>query len=346
MDRAQLTNILKYEAREIGFDLVGVCAATAPPRIGQFRRWLAAGHTGPMGYLTRRVAAYEHPCHVLDGVQSLVMLGMAYRTVEPQPPGEGEGRISRYAWGLDYHDLVRQRLRLLATRHRQLARTPGLAAWSIPPRSWSGNSPSWRAWGGSARNTLLIHPRLGSWLFLAALLTTKPLVYDRPVPDGRCGACRACLDACPTGALVEPYCLDARRCISCLSIEQPGAIAPEWRAAMGDRVFGCDACQEVCPWNRAAADADPRPVAAEGLGPLPGMNPLGLVELLDLDNERCGTRFARTPLWRAKRRGLVRNAAIALGNRPHAPAVRARAIARRRRSSRAGSLPPWALGRY
>ena len=340
MDAAGLTAAMKDEARRLGFDLVGVCAATAPPRIDYFRRWLAAGHAGQMGYLAERAAAYEHPRHVLEGVQSLVMLGMAYRTVEPQPSGEGEGRVSRYAWGLDYHGLVRQRLRLLAAHHRRLAPHAQVRGVVDTAPLLEREFAQLAGLGWIGKNTLLLNRRLGSWLFLASLLTTEPLVYDRPEAEGYCGSCRACLDACPTGALVDAHSLNARRCISYLTIELSGPIPPELRGAMGDRLFGCDVCQEVCPWNRGAPGTNGTSVAAvEGLGPQAGMNPVGLQGLLCLDETACRERFRDTAVWRAKRRGLLRNAAIVLGNRPHQAAIPTLTRRTQRRGAgRAGGL--------
>jgi epoxyqueuosine reductase len=341
MDTAGLTTALRDEARRVGFDLVGVCAAVAPPRIGYFRRWLADGHAGQMRYLAKRAAAYEHPRHCLEGVQSIIMLAVAYRTIEPRLPGDGEGRVSRYAWGLDYHDLVRQRLRLLAEHHRRLtphAKVRGVVD-TAPLLEREFAQLAGLGWIG--KNTLLLNRRLGSWLFLAALLTTEPLQYDPPEAEGYCGSCRACLDACPTGALVDAHCLDARKCISYLTIELSGSTPRELREATGDWLFGCDACQEVCPWNRRAPVA-----AAQGLQPLPGMNPVELAGLFTLDDEALAERFRATPLWRTKRGGLLRNAAIVLGNRPDEAAIPALVQGLTDAEPVVRAACAWALGRY
>jgi epoxyqueuosine reductase len=158
---------------------------------------------------------------------------------------------------------------------------------------------------------LLLNREMGSWFFLAALLIDQPLEYDAPFAADHCGSCRACLDACPTGALVEPYRLDARRCISYLTIELRESMPRDLRGGVGEWIFGCDLCQEVCPWNRRAGVA-----TEESFRPLAAMNPVDLAELFHLDDERFRTRFRHTPLWRARRRGLLRNAAIVLGSRP------------------------------
>jgi epoxyqueuosine reductase len=309
MTPSELTAALKQEAGRLGFALAGVCPAVAPPGIERFRRWLADGFAGEMHYLADRAAAYEHPRHVLGGVQSILMLGTTYRTVEPAEPNPGQGRVSRYAWGTDYHDLIHERLKRLAEFHRRLA--PGAAVRGVVDTAplLEREFAQLAGLGWMGKNTLLLNRRHGSWLFLAALLTSEPLVPDAPSERGYCGECRRCLDACPTGALVEPYRLDARRCISYLTIELRNHVPEEFRPAIGDRLFGCDACQEVCPFNGRA------PCAVEpALRPGEGMNPIDLPPLFELDDETFRRRFRHTPLWRAKRRGILRNAAIVLGN--------------------------------
>jgi epoxyqueuosine reductase len=172
--------------------------------------------------------------------------------------------------------------------------------------------------GWVGKNTLLLNRRWGSYFFLAALLTDVPLTVDPPQAKGYCGTCRACLDACPTGAFARPYVLDARRCISYLTIEHRGDIDPALASQMGDWMFGCDICQEVCPWNRRAL------VSAEAIpSPMDSLAPADLVELLQLDDEGFRARYRRTPLWRAKRRGVLRNACLVLGNQRHRPAAAA-----------------------
>lgn len=311
-----LTHALKQESLRLGFDLAGACRAVSPPRIERFRQWLAAGYAGQMRYLADRLHAYEHPRHVLDGVQSILMLGANYRTVEPCQTSAGEGRVSRYAWGADYHDLIHARLRSLAEFHRRL--TPRATVRGVvdtaPLLEKEFAQAAGLGWIG--KNTLLLNRQFGSWLFLAALLTSEQLEYDEPFDRNLCGSCRACLNACPTAALVDAYQLDARKCISYLTIELRSPPPYELRRSMGDRLFGCDICQEVCPWNRQG------PVTAEkAFQPTPGMNPVELAELFALDDDALRQRFRRKPLWRSKRRGLLRNAAIVLGNRPQKAAL-------------------------
>lgn len=338
---SSLTTALKEEAVRVGFDLVGAAAAVAPPGIDRFDRWLAAGYAGQMRYLPDRLDAYRHPRHVLDDVKSILMLAVNYRTVEPAPAGSGQGRISRYAWGGDYHDLVRGRLHKLADFHRRLrpkARVRGVVDTApLPERRFAQLA----GLGWIGKNTLLVNRQLGSWLFLAALLTTEELTYDGPCEVAHCGSCRACLDACPTGALVEPYQLDARRCISYLTIELGELPDADARRRHGAHLFGCDICQEVCPWNAQT----PR-CSKEVFRPAPGTNPVELAALFDLDEAAFRRRFRHTPLWRAKRGGILRNAAMVLATRPD-PAARSallRGLEDPQPLVRAACA--WALGRY
>ena len=315
-DPAVLAADVKAEARRLGFSLVGVCPAIEPTGFPRLVEWLEAGHAGEMQWIGDRLAAYCHPQHVLDGVRSLVMLAMPYRTVEPHAAAAGQGRVSRYAWGVDYHDLVRERLHTLADYLR--GRAGGCQARGVVDTAplLEREFAQLAGLGWIGKNTLLLNREAGSWFFLAALLTDAELAVDAPFAADHCGTCRACLDACPTGAFTAPYVLDSRRCLSYLTIELAGPVPGELRAGVGDWLFGCDICQEVCPWNnRTPADG-----AREFL-PTDEANPVELAPLFELDDEAFRRRFRRTPLWRARRRGLLRNAALVLGNRPVAAAL-------------------------
>jgi epoxyqueuosine reductase len=316
-----LTARLKEEARRLGFDLVGAAAAVEPPGLGRFRQWLADGFAGQMGYLAARAAAYEHPAGVLPGARSLLMLASGYRTVEPMSAGAPQGSVARYAWGQDYHDVVRRRLRTLAEFHRRLV--PGAAVRGVVDTAplLERDFARLAGLGWIGKNTLLIHRQLGSWLTLAALLTSETLVYDEPAKS-HCGTCRRCLDACPTGALVEPYRLDARRCLAYLTIESRESLPEEFRGPLGSRLFGCDACQEVCPWNGRASET-----REAAFAPREGMNPVDLIELIALDEAAFDRRFRGTALMRAGRRGLLCRAALLLG---HSGTAEARAALVRR----------------
>jgi len=342
MDAVELTNELKRLASELGFSLCGVCPAVVPAGAARLDEWLAAGYAGQMHYLADRREAYGDPNRVLDGVRSVVMLAMNYRTVEPAAPREGAGRVSRYAWGeADYHDLIRERLNALveflqtcepAAAARGVVDTAPLLEREFAELAGLG-------WVG--KNTLLINRHEGSWFFLAALLTDIELAYDTSRETDHCGTCRACLDACPTDAFPQPYVLDASRCISYLTIELREAVPHELREGMGDWLFGCDVCQEVCPWNSRT----PLSRQAE-FAPSEGSDPMDVIALFDLDEAAFRERFRQTPLWRPRRRGLLRNAAIVLGNRPTPAAVPALVRGLNDGEPLVRGACAWALGQY
>ena len=305
-----LTDLLKQEAKRLGFDLVGATPAVTPEGFQRFEQWIEAGYAGEMHYLADRRDAYRHPRHVLDGVRGVLMLGTNYRTDDPAKHARGQGRVSRYAWGTrDYHDVIHDRLRRLRRFLEDIV--PGAAVRGVVDTAplLEREFAQLAGLGWIGKNTLLLNRQVGSWVFLAALLTDQELAYDSPHVADHCGTCRACLDACPTGAFPQPYVLDATRCISYLTIELRGMATPERREEIGDWLFGCDVCQDVCPWNRRAPHS-----SEPSFAPAPAANPIELAELFDLSDEQFRDRFRRTPLWRAKRRGILRNAAFVLGN--------------------------------
>jgi epoxyqueuosine reductase len=268
------------------------------------------------------------------------MLGMPYRTAEPAAAELGQGRVARYAWGsADYHDVIRERLHELADFLRELepeAATRGVVD-TAPLLEREFAQLAGLGWIG--KNTLTLSREAGSYFFLAALLTDQQLAYDAPYETDHCGTCTACLDACPTRAFPQPYVLDASRCISYLTIERKGAMPAELRSGVGDWLFGCDVCQEVCPWNRFA------PVSREAaLQPLEKMNPVALQELFGLTEEGFRRRFRKTPLWRPHRRGLLRNAAIVLGNQRDETAVPALSLGLDDMEAIVRGACAWALG--
>ena len=308
--------LLKNEARRLGFDLANACPAVTPEGLTRFQQWLDAGYAGEMRYLEARADAYAHPRHVLEGVRSLLVLGMNYRTTEPVAPAAGKGRVSRYAWGQDYHDLIHDRLRALAGFLLELAPNARVRGIVDTAPLLEKEFAQLAGLGWIAKNTLLLNRDLGSWFFLAVLLTDLELTFDAPESHDYCGTCRACLDACPTGAFVEPHVLDSRKCISYLTIELRGAIPRELRPGMGDWLLGCDICQDVCPWNSRPAVSDEKSFA-----PRASADGLDLAELFWLDDAAFRARFRDTPLWRPKRRGILRNAAIVLGNQLEQSAI-------------------------
>jgi epoxyqueuosine reductase len=342
MDCVELTRELKLRAGELGFSLCGVCPAVAPPAAARLNEWLAAGYAGQMQYLADRRDAYLDPNRVLDGVRSVVMLAMNYRTAEPVDPVAGQGRVSRYAWGeADYHDLIRERLDRLAGFLRDrvsVARVRGVVD-TAPLLEREFAQLAGLGWIG--KNTLLLNRNEGSWFFLAALLTDIELEYDSPHETDHCGTCRACLDACPTDAFPQPYVLDASRCISYLTIELREAIPVELRNGIGEWVFGCDVCQTVCPWNSRA------PVSQQAeFEPGSNSNPVDLIGLFELDEAGFRELYRHTPLWRPRRRGILRNAAIALGNRPTPLGISALVRGLNDDEPLVRGACAWALGQY
>ena len=330
--RSATTDAIRDQARHIGFELVGIAPAGRPETLEHFGDWLDAGFDASMGYLARRRDAYQHPDRVLGNSASLIMLGMNYRAETEAAMGPSShttqatttttptipARIARYATGtLDYHDVIRERLAELADFvHQQLpgCRTRGIVD-TAPLLERDFARLAGLGWFG--KNTMLLNRKHGSWFFLAALLVDHMLEPDTPQQTDHCGTCTACLDACPTQAFPEPYVLDARRCISYLTIELRNATIPtELRSGIGDWVFGCDICQEVCPWNR-----DAKPTTEPSFAPLDQLAAPDALHLLSLDQSQFDQALGQTPLERPGRQGVVRNAAIVAGNSKSQKAV-------------------------
>jgi epoxyqueuosine reductase len=318
-------------ARELGFDACGVAPAEKFPELEHFSDWLDRGYAGEMKYLAdpRRV----DPRNAMPGVRSLIVCALNYNADLPYSTeienhenavGAARGWISRYAWGDDYHEVLWGKLNALTAEMRTHFPPP------FEARAYADTGPvheraaaKYAGLGWLGKNTLLINQSLGSWLFLGVVVTSLPLTpsmgaADVPPPD-RCGTCRRCLEACPTQAIVEPYVLDASRCISYLTIELRGAIPHEFREPMGKHVFGCDICQDVCPWNRKSprtelAEFKPRAFAGLDAAPDETLFLPDLLRIANLTQEQFRELFRGSPVKRAKWQGLVRNACIALGN--------------------------------
>jgi epoxyqueuosine reductase len=310
VDSESLALRAKTLAREVGFDLVGVARADAPPELGYFAGWVARGYAGEMAYLTSQVAKRSDLRTAFPWARSLIAVGTQYDTPHAysvEAPTD-RGWIARYAWGDDYHDVLKSMLDRLVERLREeagpfTARTY-VDTGPIVERAWAV-AAGLGAWG---KNTCLLHPEHGSWFFLGEVVTDLELPADAP-RDDMCGSCTACLDACPTQAFPAPYVLDATRCISYLTIEVKGAIPENRREGLGRHVFGCDICQDVCPWNRKRLRH-----GGAAFEPRPGLDAPALEELAGLDEAAFRERFRRSPVKRAKRRGLLRSVAVALGN--------------------------------
>lgn len=300
---------LKSQARALGFDLVGVArlgpAATAP----LFDGWLARGFAGDMSYLERGADKRGDPRRVFANASSAVVVGMNYGGTAPAGP------VARYARGDDYHDVMTERLRALhAWLNAELGRDVAGKAYVDTGPILERDLARKAGLGWFGRNTMLINPEMGSFFFIGALLLDVELTPDAPFEADRCGTCTRCLDACPTDAFVAPHVLDATRCISYLTIELKGDIPEELHAGVGANVYGCDICQDVCPWNvRFSLDAREAAFAPrESIG---GKNARTLArDILAMDDESFRAAFRNSPMKRAKLRGLQRNSAVVLGN--------------------------------
>ena len=338
-----LTRSVKAEAQRLGFQLVGVTTPDPPPHLSVFEAWLEAGRHGEMGYLAKEPARQRRADlgQILPECRSILVLGMRYPveertregTLERQHPTGRRGRVAAYAWQEDYHLVFPEKLKALVTFIENQAGHP------VPNRWYTDTGPvlerdlAQRAGlGWIGKNTCLIHPEQGSYLLLAEILLGIELDPDPPFLPDRCGSCTRCLDACPTQCILPDRTIDARRCISYLTIELKGPIPADLRPLMGEWVFGCDVCQDVCPWNERSSDVEGRlssgsqsgePVQdpARSVYSAPGIvdeDRAGQVDLfaaLALTPQEFNRRFKRSPLKRAKRRGYLRNVAVALGNR-------------------------------
>jgi epoxyqueuosine reductase len=310
-----LTDRLKAEARRLGFDQVGVAPAVAPPGYPRFLEWLVAGHAAGMGYMGRHAGVRAHPERLLEGVRSVVVVSTVYGRPGPSTTTATQGKVARYARGADYHEVLWRRLDALLDWLR--AECPGLNGRAVADTAplLERDYARLAGLGWIGKNTMVIDRRLGSFTVLGALLVDVALRPDPPHQAGHCGTCTRCLDACPTDAFAGPYQLDARRCISYWTIEHKGPIDDDFAGQLGDWVFGCDVCQDVCPWNRKAP-----PGRTPELGPRPEWTNPDLIAWLSSDPASFRRLLKGTALSRARRSGLLRNAALVLGGRGPAAA--------------------------
>ena len=303
------------QAEGLGFALCRIAPCSAPPHAAEFRAWLEDGRAGEMAWLARNADRRTDPQLVLPGARSVVVLAMNYFVgAQSAERGARKGagvpiadhRIARYAWGDDYHEVIEAKLRTLDAwlterggRQRCYVDTGPMLERDFAALAGAG-------WHG--KSTMLIHPQLGAWFFLAEILTTLDLAADESLPD-RCGKCTRCITACPTGAITAPHQLDARRCISYLTIELKGSIPEDLRPLIGDRIYGCDDCAAACPWNRFAQTSTETAFAAREF-----VHDWTLRDFLALDDDGFRALFKKSPIKRIKRRGFLRNVCVALGN--------------------------------
>jgi epoxyqueuosine reductase len=334
LDRRALTRFAKDEALRLGFAFAGVTTPDPPPHLDIYRRWLAAGRHGEMGYLARdqAVARREDPRRILPECRSILVVAAAY---DPPSPSSRLGQVAAYARGPDYHEVLIERLgRLMAALEELLARPFAFRLYTDTGPVLERELAQRAGLGWIGKNTCLIHPRQGSYLLLAEALLDLELEPDAPFTADHCGTCTRCLDACPTSCILPDRTIDARRCISYLTIEVKSAIEPELRPAVGNWLFGCDICQQVCPWNMRFA---PSPVSAAA----------GDLDARDvLVGEGLSERLRGTALQRARRAGLTRNAAVVVGNAAAADLVPALVgLLREDPDAVVRAHAAWALGR-
>lgn len=341
-----LREVVKAEAHRLGFDLVGVTTPDEPPHYGVYERWLAADRHGEMGYLATERARQRRvdPRQILPECRSILLLGIRYSksrfesseeslSLRARKPGGGQeegdsgitGSVAAYAWGDDYHDVIPERLQTL------IAFLEAQVGEKVPNRWYTDTGPilerdlAQRAGlGWIGKNTCLINPALGSYFLLAEILLGLDIEPDQPFTHDRCGTCRRCIEACPTGCILPDRTIDSQRCISYLTIELKGIIPQDLRPLVGDWVFGCDVCQQVCPWNQRFAPSG----GDLSFAPRSGSSCPDLIQELALSLREFKIKFERSPVKRAKQRGYLRNVAVALGNTgdPSAVPVLGRAL--------------------
>ncbi len=316
---SEIAAFVKQAARDAGFELAGIAPVAEFPELNHFPEWIAAGHAGEMRYLEKRDEAGNLKRASLRSAvpwaRSVIVCAINYNTAHPystQMQDPDRGWISRYAWSKeDYHDTVLRRLRVVEDRLRSMTEETS----AIQTLCYVDTGPlvervyaKYAGVGWIGKNTCILNQQMGSWLFLGVIITSLELTPDFPAPD-RCGTCTRCIDACPTDALIAPYELDSNRCISYLTIEKRGDIPEDMREGMGRHMFGCDICQDVCPWNRKAPAT-----TSEEFQPREGLVNPALEWLAGMTAEEFRDTFRGSPIRRTKRSGLRRNAVIAMGN--------------------------------
>ena len=306
-----MKNAIRQRAQELGFDDCRFTTAAPPGSAEKFQYWLAQKQNGEMLWLERNAEKRSEPQQILSGAKSLIALAVSYQHSESRITNHESraGVVARYARFADYHDILGERLKTLTQFVNELGGAETRSLWHVDTGPVLERDLAQRAGTGFVgKHTNLISRKLGNWIFLAEILTTLELEPDAP-ENNHCGNCTRCITACPTNAITAPFQLDARKCISYLTIELKGSIPVELRPAIGNRIYGCDDCLAACPWNRFAREGNlMKPHARQDLAAP------DLIELLQLDDAGFKSRFAGTPMLRTKRRGVLRNVCVALGN--------------------------------
>ncbi len=339
-----LTQHIHARANKLGFELVGITPAAQSETIARYRQWIENGYAGKMGYLERHLPLKVDVRQLLAEAKSVISLAMNYYTLDP-PKALAEdparGQISRYAWGDDYHDVIRQRLSELVDFIKKTAETELKTRVCVDTAPIIEREYAQKAGiGWIGKNTNLIHWRSGSWYFLAEVLINIDLESDTAPLRGSCGTCTRCIEACPTDAIIEPNLLDSRLCISYLTIELKESIPKALRPKIGNLIFGCDICQEVCPWNSKAVPTD-----EPAFQPRDGNLTPKLLSLIGMTQQEFSRRFKGSPIKRTKRRGFLRNVLVAIGNWGEPRAVPALKDALTDDEPLVRSHAAWALGK-
>ena len=339
-----LSQQIQARASELGFELVGITPAAHSETIARYRQWVENGYAGKMHYLERHLPLKADVRQLLTEAKSVISLAMNYYTLDPpkalaQDPARGQ--VSRYAWGDDYHEVIRERLLELVefikhTAEKELKTRVCVDTAPVIEREYAQKAGI----GWIGKNTNLIHWRSGSWYFLSEILVSIALESETPTLRGSCGTCTRCIEECPTDAIIEPNLLDSRLCISYLTIELKESIPKQLRPKMGNLIFGCDICQEVCPWNSKAV-----PTTEPAFHPRDGNLVPKLLSLVGMTQQEFSRRFKGSPIKRAKRRGFLRNVLVAIGNWGNSRAVPALKGALADEESLIRSHAAWALGR-
>ena len=339
-----LTQQIHQRANELGFQLVGITPAARSETIARYRQWIESGYAGKMRYLKRHLPLKADVRQLLVEAKSVISLAMNYYTLDPPKAladDPARGQISRYAWGDDYHDVIRQRLSELVDFIKQAAETKLKTRVCVDTAPIIEREYAQKAgMGWIGKNTNLIHWRSGSWYFLAEVLIDIDLESDAPPLRGSCGTCTRCIEACPTDAIVAPNLLDSRLCISYLTIELKESIPKALRPKIGNLIFGCDICQEVCPWNSKAVPTD-----EPAFQPRDGNLTPKLLSLIGMTQQEFSRRFKGSPIKRTKRRGFLRNVLVAIGNWGEPSAVPALKDALTDDEPLVRSHAAWALGK-